>query len=1346
MPRIPGRVRRSRRRSTIADTTATFNAEQQNEEAHSSSSGVSKEDLEERPAKRAKHRHVESDKTSEKIVYNKTERCNICRQKIDDYIKIYEGPPNNASEEMLALTDDKLSIDSQDDFPQHKLTHFSVFDRNSHLCPFDTGLVDENVQLFFSGYIKPVYEDDASPEGGVPAEMMGPIAEWYIAGFDGGDLALVYIKSPYAEYILMEPSAEYAPIFKALKAKSYLSKYIIEFLLDETEPTYEDLINKLETIVPPDNLEQFTEESLLTHAQFICDRVLSFDADAEEEDTLFITTPCMRSLVDLAGVTLGRKNALREIRARRSQRNNQQTWTKATTTRLVNDVFEHVFSDQLIEHDNEISKKHKMRCGVCGHCESPDCGECAACKAMVKFGGTGKSKQACTRRRCPNMAIKLANESDVEDDDQLETMTEDMSASRSEENSDTKTVKELSKDIAWLGEKIVSDKKRTFYTGVTVGDEMIEVNDCVLVEPNDSSVPPYVAKVVYLWETNEGAKMFHANWFYRGNETILQETSHPAEIFLSDQCKDLPFSSIRSKCTVIHKKAPENWAELGNTDWNVEDEKKYKDGKTFFYQKRYLFETCRFEDPLPELECTSTISSHCFCAVCARVKELDEFNTPKVSERKEEKCNMVTYGLVQYKGEDYTVQSAVFLSPKAFSFKYKLKYSSAPKRDDVDPELYPEYYRKRSDYVKGSNFELLDPFCIGCISEIYATTNKKEPSLDDIYIKVNKLYRPENTHKGATLVKQEDLNKLYWSDEVCTINFGNVVGKCYLAYSENITIPIDDWTDAGPYRFYFSEAYDIEHEKFEEPCSTARNLGRSTLKGSKGNVKLKGNKSKISEEKEDTNKPIEYKIIGRKLRTLDVFSGCGGLSEGLHQSGISETLWAIEKEKPAANAFRLNNPQATVYEEDCNILLKKVMDGETTDKWGQKLPQKGDVEILCGGPPCQGFSGMNRFNKRQYSLFKNSLVVSFLSYCDYYRPKFFIMENVHNFLSFKKHVVLKLTLRCLIRMGYQCAFESLQAGNYGVPQSRRRAILLAAAPGQTLPKYPEAMHVFRKHFNIRTYIGKKYYDTTRTWTSAPYRTITVKDAIFDLPEIKNGCSTLKMPYTSDPVSHFQRKIRRKLTEPMLRDHICKTMNPLILTRISHIPLTVGADWRDLPNIAITLGTGYKVKKLEYTHDDKKMGRAPTGALRGVCNCAEGDKCDPMARQFDTLIPWCLPHTGTRHNHWAGLYGRLEWDGFFSTTVTIPEPMGKQGRVLHPVQNRVVSVRECARSQGFPDYYQFHGEINDKHRQIGNAVPPPLAAAIGHEIRKCIRDTDVIPKIESELTEDIERPTTSREYP
>lgn len=102
--------------------------------------------------------------------------------------------------------------------------------------------------------------------------------------------------------------------------------------------------------------------------------------------------------------------------------------------------------------------------------------------------------------------------------------------------------------------------------------------------------------------------------------------------------------------------------------------------------------------------------------------------------------------------------------------------------------------------------------------------------------------------------------------------------------------------------------------------------------------------------------------------------------------------------------------------------------GASTNERRQQLPRKGEVELLCGGPPCQGFSGMNRFNSREYSQFKNSLVVSYLSYCDYYRPRFFILENVRNFVSFKRSMVLKLTLRCLIKMGYQVGGEEWRRG------------------------------------------------------------------------------------------------------------------------------------------------------------------------------------------------------------------------------------------------------------------------------------------------------------------------------
>ena len=96
-----------------------------------------------------------------------------------------------------------------------------------------------------------------------------------------------------------------------------------------------------------------------------------------------------------------------------------------------------------------------------------------------------------------------------------------------------------------------------------------------------------------------------------------------------------------------------------------------------------------------------------------------------------------------------------------------------------------------------------------------------------------------------------------------------------------------------------------------------------------------------------------------------------------------------------------------------------------------------------------------------------------------------------------------------------------------------------------------------------------------------------------------------------------------------------------------------------------------MRNFSSSYKDYIRGNARNGALRGVCNCAtgKGKECNPEDKQANTIIPWCLPHTSARHNQWAGLYGRLEMEGFFSTTVTNPEPMGKQGRVLHPEQDR-----------------------------------------------------------------------------
>ena len=93
------------------------------------------------------------------------------------------------------------------------------------------------------------------------------------------------------------------------------------------------------------------------------------------------------------------------------------------------------------------------------------------------------------------------------------------------------------------------------------------------------------------------------------------------------------------------------------------------------------------------------------------------------------------------------------------------------------------------------------------------------------------------------------------------------------------------------------------------------------------------------------------------------------------------------------------------------------MPGETL---GQ-LPTPGEVEFLCGGPPCQGYSGMNRFNKGNWSQVQNSMVMAYLSFADFYRPRYFLLENVRNFVSHNKSFTFRLTLRSLLDMGYQAS-------------------------------------------------------------------------------------------------------------------------------------------------------------------------------------------------------------------------------------------------------------------------------------------------------------------------------------
>lgn len=176
-------------------------------------------------------------------------------------------------------------------------------------------------------------------------------------------------------------------------------------------------------------------------------------------------------------------------------------------------------------------------------------------------------------------------------------------------------------------------------------------------------------------------------------------------------------------------------------------------------------------------------------------------------------------------------------------------------------------------------------------------------------------------------------------------------------------------------------------------------------------------------------------------------------------------------------------------------------------------------------------------------------------------------------------------------------------------------------------------------------------------------------------------------------SAFQKAVRGEAGTP-LYDHISKNMNELNLERCRCIPKGVpGADWRVLEEIVKNDPSREKFNVGPFTEGDCCCPyRLVCLGVACVCerkaritsNCGHNPNIPVSQRyrsQGQPLVPWCLPNTADRHNGWRGLFGRLDPQGHFPTSTTDPQPMGKVGQVFHPDQDRIVSVRECARAQG-----------------------------------------------------------------
>jgi DNA (cytosine-5)-methyltransferase 1 len=392
-----------------------------------------------------------------------------------------------------------------------------------------------------------------------------------------------------------------------------------------------------------------------------------------------------------------------------------------------------------------------------------------------------------------------------------------------------------------------------------------------------------------------------------------------------------------------------------------------------------------------------------------------------------------------------------------------------------------------------------------------------------------------------------------------------------------------------------------------------------------------------------------------KLTCLDLFAGCGGLSVGLAEAGI-DVRWANEIDAYAAETYRQSHPGCSVFEEDIALFYRRLLDCD------DGLPRPGDVDLIAGGPPCQGFSGYNRH--RHANDPRNSLVESFFDIVEHLTPRYVLMENVPGMLSLNGGQVPKLLLAALESLGYQVRLGILQAGHYGVPQNRWRVSVLAASSGSILPEFPLPKHSFPRTtiFGATAFranvVKPPNADSDLFWSPKP--TVTVGDAISDLPQISNGGGEDESSYTMPPRSAFQSTVR--LGSGMLFDHRSARLDELMYARCVAIPRRAGAGWLDLPQ-------NLKPKNLLRHGDDRYPNR----------------------------------------------FGRLHWEGIFNTVLTRAYPYW--GAVFHPEQDRVISVRESARAQGFPDRIRFAGPLSSRYRQVGNAVPPPLGRELGIEVMR-----------------------------
>lgn len=375
--------------------------------------------------------------------------------------------------------------------------------------------------------------------------------------------------------------------------------------------------------------------------------------------------------------------------------------------------------------------------------------------------------------------------------------------------------------------------------------------------------------------------------------------------------------------------------------------------------------------------------------------------------------------------------------------------------------------------------------------------------------------------------------------------------------------------------------------------------------------------------------------------TVAIFAGAGGLSLGFAMAGLAPSV-SVDIDGDACSTYEVNHGraiQADLLSLEPEVLLKEA-----------RLV-RGQTYVLLGGPPCQGFSSAGGKDPEDP---RNRLIFRYLEYLDALAPRWFVFENVEGLLTSNRGRSIYELVREFIELGYSVRLEKLNAACYGVPQSRKRVLLVGNRLGLNF-QFPAATHWFTS--------GRDHHHGPAQ-ERCPSFVDAVGDLPFPVPEYGEA------PYAASPKTAFQKWVRTgsdQVTFHWVRQ-------PSEVDRRRFALLHPGQTMRDLPETLWHPSYARRAnRRVRDGTPTERRGGSPAGLKRLVA--------DEPAKTITGSAPF---------------------------------------EFIHPLQDRRLSLRECARLQSFPDRYRFAGSSRSVAQQIGNAVPPLFARAIAEHVLRIDR--------------------------